>query len=59
MSFIAAKLEFLKGEIASFHKKNQQVPDHSKWEKLSGLASCSAPLVEFRTWVRGKTHKNG
>jgi hypothetical protein len=51
MKFIAKKLEILKIEIASFHEKNQQVPEHSKGEKLSGLASCSVPLEIARTWA--------
>jgi hypothetical protein len=44
MSFIAMRLEILKDDIAVFHEKNQQVPEHSKGEKLSGLGSCSVPL---------------
>jgi hypothetical protein len=59
MSFIATRLEILKDEIAVFHKKNQQVPEHSKGEKLSGLGSCSVPLEKARIWARGKTHKHG
>jgi hypothetical protein len=59
MSFIATRLEILKDEIAVFHEKNQQVPEHSKGEKLSGLGSCSVPLEKVRTWARGKTHKHG
>jgi hypothetical protein len=59
MTFIAKKLEILKGEIAYFHEKSQHVPEHSKGEKLSGLASCSVPLEKARTWARGKTHKHG
>jgi hypothetical protein len=58
MTFIAKKLEILKGEIASFHGKSQKVPEHSKGEKLSGLASYSIPLEKARTWVRGETHKH-
>jgi hypothetical protein len=57
MSFIMAELEILKGEIASFHEKNQQVPEHSKGEKLSSLVSCSVPLEKSRTWVRGELMK--
>jgi hypothetical protein len=57
MSFIAMRLEILKGEIAVYHEKNQQVPEHSKGEKLSGLGSCSVPLEKARTWARGKSHK--
>jgi hypothetical protein len=53
MACIAKKLEIQKGEIASFHEKSQQVPEHSKGEKLSGLASCSVPLEKARTWARG------
>jgi hypothetical protein len=34
MSFIAMRLEILKDDIAVFHEKNQQVPEHSKGEKL-------------------------
>jgi hypothetical protein len=37
MSFIAMRLEILKDDIAVFHEKNQQVTEHSKGEKLSGL----------------------
>jgi hypothetical protein len=59
MSFIAMRLENLKDDIAEFHEKNQQVPEHSKGEKLSGLGSCSVPLESSRTWARGKSHKNG
>jgi hypothetical protein len=59
MTFIAKKLEILKGEISCFHGKSQQVPEHSKGEKISGLASCSVPLEKARTWVRGGTHKHG
>jgi hypothetical protein len=59
MSFIARRLKILKDEIAVFHEKSQQVPDHSKREKLSGLGSCSVPLEKARTWARGKTHKHG
>jgi hypothetical protein len=59
MSFIAMRLEILKDDIAVFHGKNQQVPEHSKGEKLSGLGSCSVPLEKSRTWARGKSHKNG
>jgi hypothetical protein len=33
MSFIAMRLKTLKEEIAVFHEKNQQVPEHSKGEK--------------------------
>jgi hypothetical protein len=44
MSFIEKKLEILKGEIALCHEKSQQVPDHSKGERLACLASCSVPL---------------
>jgi hypothetical protein len=54
MTFIAKKLEIIKGEIASFHEKIQQGPDHSKGEKLSGLASCSFTLEKSRTWARGE-----
>jgi hypothetical protein len=59
MSFIARRLEILKYEIAVFHEKSQQVPDHSKGEKLSGLGSCSVPLEKSRTWARGETHTRG
>jgi hypothetical protein len=59
MSFIATRLEILKDEIVVFHEKNQQVSEHSKGEKLSGLGSCSVPLEKARTWARGKTHKHG
>jgi hypothetical protein len=59
MSFIAKKLEIRKGEIVLYHEKNQQVPEHSKGEKLAGLASCSVPLEKAITWARGKTHKHG
>jgi hypothetical protein len=59
MSFIAMRLEILKDDIAVFHKKTQQVLEHSKGEKLSGVGSCSVPLKKARTWARGKTHKNG
>jgi hypothetical protein len=59
MSFIAMRLETLKEDIAVFHEKNQQVPEHSKGEKLSGLGSCSVPLEKARTWARGKSNKNG
>jgi hypothetical protein len=59
MSFIARRLEILKDEIAVFHEKSQQVQEHSKGEKLSGLGSCSVPLEKARTWARGKTHKHG
>jgi hypothetical protein len=34
MSFIATRLEILKDEIAVFHEKNQQMPEHSKGENL-------------------------
>jgi hypothetical protein len=54
MLFIEAKLEILKGEIASFHPKSHQVPDNSKGEKLSGMAYCSLQLEKSRTWVRWK-----
>jgi hypothetical protein len=59
MSFIARKLEILKGEIALYHEKSQQVPEHSKGEKLAGLASCSVPQKKAKTWARVKTHKHG
>jgi hypothetical protein len=59
ISFIAMRLETLKEDIAVFHEKNHQVPEHSKGEKLSGLGSCSVPLEKSRTWARGKSHKNG
>jgi hypothetical protein len=59
MSFIAMRLEILKDGIAVFREKNQQVPENSKAEKLSGLGSCSVPLEKARTWARGKSHKNG
>jgi hypothetical protein len=59
MSFIAMRLEILKEDIAVFHEKNQQVPEHSKGERLSGLGSRSVPLKKTRTWARGKSHKNG
>jgi hypothetical protein len=59
MSFIARRLEILKDEIAFFHEKNQQVPEHSKGEKLFGVGSCSVPLEKDRTWAREKTHKHG
>jgi hypothetical protein len=59
MSFIARKLEILKGEIAVYHEKSQQVPEHSKGEKLAGLESCSVPLEKARTWARRKAHKHG
>jgi hypothetical protein len=59
MSFIATRLETLKEDIAVFHEKSQQVPEHSKGEKLAGLGSCSVPLEKARTWARGKSHKNG
>jgi hypothetical protein len=59
MSFIAMRLETLKEDIAVFHEKNQQVPEHSKGEKLSGLGLYSVPLKKARTWARGKSHKNG
>jgi hypothetical protein len=59
MSFIAMRLEILKDDIALFHEKNQQVPEHSNGEKLSGLGACSVPLKKARTWGRGKSHKNG
>jgi hypothetical protein len=44
MSFIARRLESLKGEIALYYEKIQEVQEHSKGEKLAGLASCSVPL---------------
>jgi hypothetical protein len=56
---IARRLEILKDEIAVFHEKNQQVPEHSKDEELSGLGSCSVPLEKARTWAREKNHKHG
>jgi hypothetical protein len=59
MSFIARKLEILKGEIAVYHEKSQQVQEYSKGEKLAGLASCSVPLEKSQTWARGKPHKHG
>jgi hypothetical protein len=59
MSFIARRLEILKDEIAVYHEKSQQVPEHSKGEKLAGVASCSVPLKKSRTWARGKNHKHG
>jgi hypothetical protein len=59
MSFIARKLEILKGEIALYHEKSQQVPEHSKGEKLADLASCSVPLEKARTWARGENHNHG
>jgi hypothetical protein len=59
MSFIVMRLEILKDDIAVFHEKNQQLPEHSKGEKLSGLDLCSVPLEKARTWARGKSHKNG
>jgi hypothetical protein len=59
MSFIEMRLETLKQDIAVFHEKNQQVPEHSKGEKLAGLGSCSFPLEKARTWARGKSHTNG
>jgi hypothetical protein len=59
MSFIARRLEILKDEIVVYHEKSQQVPEHSKGEKLAGLASCSVPLKKARTRARGKTHKCG
>jgi hypothetical protein len=59
MPFITKKLEILQGEIASFHQKSHQVLEHSKGEKLSGLASCSVLLEHVRTWVKGGTHKHG
>jgi hypothetical protein len=59
MSLIAMRLEILKDEIAVLHEKIQQVPDHLKGEKLSGLGSCSVPLEKSRTWARGKPHKHG
>jgi hypothetical protein len=59
VSFIAMRLEILKDDIAVFHEKNQQVPEHSKVEKLSGVGSCSVPLEKARTWARGNSHKNG
>jgi hypothetical protein len=57
--FIAMRLEILKDDIAVFHEKNQQVPEHSKGEKLSGLGFCSVPLKKARAWARGKTRKHG
>jgi hypothetical protein len=59
MSFIARKLGILNGEIAVYHEKSQKVPEHSKGEKLAGLASYSVPLEKSRTWARGETHKYG
>jgi hypothetical protein len=59
MSFIARRLEILRNEIAVFHEKSQQVPEHSKGEKLSDLGSCSVPLEKARTWARGETQKHG
>jgi hypothetical protein len=59
MPFIAMMLETLKQDIAVFHEKNQQVPEHSKGEKLAGLGLCSVPLEKARTWARVKFHKNG
>jgi hypothetical protein len=59
MYFITRKLEILKGKIALYHEKIQQVPEHSKGEKLTGLASCSVSLKKARTWARGKTNKHG
>jgi hypothetical protein len=59
MYFIARKFKILKGEIALYHEKSQQVPEHSKSEKMAGLESCSVPLKKSRTWARGKTHKHG
>jgi hypothetical protein len=44
MSFIARRLEILKGDIVVYHEKSQNVPEHSKGEKLASLASCSVPL---------------
>jgi hypothetical protein len=32
VSFIARRLEILKYEIAVYHEKSQQLPDHSKGE---------------------------
>jgi hypothetical protein len=59
ISFIARRIKILKGEMSVFHEKIQQVPEHSKGEKLAGLASCSVPLEKARTWAREKTHKHG
>jgi hypothetical protein len=59
MSFIATRLETLKEDIAVFHEKNQQVPEHSKGEKLAGLGVCSVPLEKAITWARGGSHKDG
>jgi hypothetical protein len=58
MSFIARRLEIPKDEIALFHEKSQQVPEHSKGEKLPGLDSCSVPLEKARAWARGKPNKH-
>jgi hypothetical protein len=54
MSFIAMRLEILKDDIAVFHEKNQQVPEHSKGEKLSGLGSCSVPLEKNQNLGKGE-----
>jgi hypothetical protein len=54
MSFIARRLEILKYDIAVFHEKNQQVPEHSKGEKLSGLGSCSVRLKKIQNLGKGK-----
>jgi hypothetical protein len=59
MSFIARRLEILKDKIAVFHEKNQQVPEHSKGEKLSSLGSCSVTLKKAKNWARKKTHRHG
>jgi hypothetical protein len=59
MSFIARRLKILKDEITVYDEKIQQVPEHSKGEKMAGLASCSVPLEKSRTWARGNPHKHG
>jgi hypothetical protein len=59
MKLIVKKLEIPKADIASFHEKSQELPEHSQGEKLSGVASCSVPLEKSRTWTRGETHKHG
>jgi hypothetical protein len=54
MYFIARRLRILKDEIAVFHEKSQQVPEHSKGEKLSGVASCSVPLKKSQNLGKGE-----
>jgi hypothetical protein len=54
MYFIARRLEILKDEIALFREYSQQVTEHSKGEKLSGLGSCSVPMKKSQNLGKGK-----